>query len=207
MQYEAFEKTLPESSLNGSLTKQETFEDDNLGLEQTMSEGGPEDVLLHLVDEESLKKRSATVKESPDQKILRAPITKISFTKAKRNSLPSETKRLNTNESITPKPKRQKAERLAKECFPQVDQKTKRNSSSSRWNTNESLTPQQKDWINKQALKGTTQDAEGTHWSCTQCSKGFCSSWVLRKHLRDVHVINPFKNEKVSPSDSQLELV
>lgn len=68
---------------------------------------------------------------------------------------------------------------------------------SSRWNTNESLTHEQKAWINQEAHRGTTQNAKGTIWKCSQCGKKLSSSWVLRKHLRDVHIITRIKTEKV----------
>lgn len=84
---------------------------------------------------------------------------------------------------------------------PTTEKKAKRTSlpsKSHRWNTNESLTPLQKAWINKEAHKGTTQNAKGTFWKCSQCDKKLSSSWVLRKHLRDVHILSRIKTEMAS---------
>lgn len=205
--FEAYEKTcMLEPALSGSLPKQEAIDTDPIEPEQTMSEGGPEDEVLHLVDEESLKRQTAKFNDSPEQTVqspspIKSP--KIEKKKTKRNSLPVQSRDLDTSD--TPQQKRRKVQQTPPASSPKSEKKAKRTSLSSesrRWNTNESLTPEQKDWINQQATIGTTQDAEGTHWRCSQCSKGFCSSWVLRKHLRDVHIINRIKSERASPPRS-----
>lgn len=61
------------------------------------------------------------------------------------------------------------------------------------WNTNSELTEEQKEWIRKEVLKSETTICEkGTQknvWKCSQCSSTVKNSWILRKHLRDVHLL------------------
>lgn len=198
--FEAFETANSEPALNSSLPKQEALDTEPIVLVQTMSEGGPRDEQLHLEPEDTLTIGSAFNHDSIDQKMqIVVPVieAKITNTKKKRISLPPASRDLNTSDK--PQRKRQKVQHTPPPGTPESEKNAKRSSLSSesrRWNTNESLTPEQKNWISKQATIGTTHDGEVTHWKCTQCSKEFCSAWVLRKHLRDVHVINPLKIEK-----------
>lgn len=62
-----------------------------------------------------------------------------------------------------------------------------------RWNTNSSLTEEQKLWIQDNARGSGVTVGETTSWKCSLCSSKMRSEWVLRKHLRDVHIINPSK--------------
>lgn len=66
-------------------------------------------------------------------------------------------------------------------------------SASNNWNTNSNLTEEQKVWIQENALKGRVRDGTATAWKCSICGSALSSAVVLRKHLRDVHIINPAK--------------
>ena len=67
---------------------------------------------------------------------------------------------------------------------------------SSRWNTNSKLTEEQKTWIHKEAKKSAVKNGNKTSWKCSQCGAQMCSAWVLRKHLRDVHIIKLTKQTR-----------
>lgn len=62
-----------------------------------------------------------------------------------------------------------------------------------KWNTNSSLTEEQKSWIWEDAQNSERNEGGSTVWRCSICSSSMKSSWVLRKHIRDVHIINPSK--------------
>jgi uncharacterized C2H2 Zn-finger protein len=65
-----------------------------------------------------------------------------------------------------------------------------------RWNTNSSLTEEQKVWIWEDARKSEVKENGKTIWKCSVCSSYLSSFWVLRKHLRDVHIIKPTKKTR-----------
>lgn len=65
-----------------------------------------------------------------------------------------------------------------------------------RWNTNLNLTEEQKLWILEDAKKSAVQTADKVSWKCSQCGSQMKSVSVLRKHLRDVHIVNPTKQKR-----------
>lgn len=65
-----------------------------------------------------------------------------------------------------------------------------------RWNTNSNLSEQQKVWIWEDARKSKVKDNGKTFFKCSICASRLSSFWVLRKHLRDVHIIKPTKQTR-----------
>lgn len=102
------------------------------------------------------------------------------------------TKAEDEKESDTPNAKRQKV--AAKASTPDSGLKSQPTSSSTRWNSMADLTKLQSAWVEGKAREGTTMDEDGNQkFTCRLCWNEFCSRHVLRKHLRDVHILTPQK--------------
>lgn len=72
----------------------------------------------------------------------------------------------------------------------------KQTTNSLRWNTNSILTEEQKAWIYDDAKNSAVKLGQKISWKCSQCGSQMSSAWVLRKHLRDVHIIKPTKRTR-----------
>lgn len=73
------------------------------------------------------------------------------------------------------------------------DKKRVTTSHMAKWNTNTALTEKQKLWIWTIARQSEIKTGDKSVWKCSVCSSLMSSFWVLRKHIRDVHIINPTK--------------
>lgn len=72
------------------------------------------------------------------------------------------------------------------------DEESKLNNSNlQKWNTNEILKEEQRKWILKTAQNSRVREGVEMRWKCSICSRTLKSQPVLRKHLRDVHIITP----------------
>lgn len=68
--------------------------------------------------------------------------------------------------------------------------------SSAKWNKNSSLSEDQRNWIHKDANKSMIKSGDKILWKCSICSANMSSSWILRKHLRDVHILSKDKSQR-----------
>lgn len=75
----------------------------------------------------------------------------------------------------------------------ELDQKDTSTSHLAKWNTNTALTEEQRQWIFEEARQSEIKSDNKSFWKCSMCSSLMSSSWVLRKHIRDLHIINPTK--------------
>ena len=82
------------------------------------------------------------------------------------------------------------------------------NAQNPRWNTNSSLSEDQKNWIWESARKSEVKENGKSFWKCSVCLSKMSSFWVLRKHLRDVHIIKQTKKstEKRRGKDFMIEV-